>query len=248
MLIVGDSIAEYMGRTLETFCPGSQVYNVGKSGSTAEDWAKMSSDVVKDCKDTDWDEVYISIGGNDILDSGCSITANELYKTLDDAVTNIATKIAPGASTYLVPGYCIASGPASGGCATPDNMAAFSEVFEMMQKDGLSVEDQGINVVVTNSISECGGSESSFSDTKYFVDPIHMNDKGYCNVLTQTEVQDALSCGKTSFDCEKFELDLYGMGDKDCPITGLGDDNGANGNVLSTLLSITSFVFFYLIQ
>jgi hypothetical protein len=217
VLIVGDSIAEYMGRTLETFCPGSQVYNVGKSGSTAEGWTKISSDVVKDCKDTEWDQVYMSIGGNDVLDSGCSITAEELYETLDAAVTNIATNIAPGASTYLLTGYCIASGPASGGCATPEDMSAFSEVFEMMQKDGLSVQDQGINVVVLNSFTECGGSASSFSDDKYFADAIHLNDKGYCSVFTQPEVQDALHCGETSFDCETFELDLYGLNDKECP-------------------------------
>ena len=217
VLIVGDSIAQYMGTTLETLCPGSDVYNIGKSGSTADDWINISSDAVKDCEDTHWDKVYISLGGNDILHSGCSITVDELYDTLDNAVTNIAKNIAPGASTYLLTGYCIASSAASGGCSTPEDMSAFSEVFEKMQKDGLSVEEEGIDVVVLNSISECGGSTTSFSDDAYFADSIHLNAKGYCSVFSQSEVQDALSCGKTSFDCDGFAVTSYGLDEKECP-------------------------------
>ena len=75
----------------------------------------------------------------------------------------------------------------------------------------------------------CGGSASTFSNVIYFQDEIHLNSKGYCSVFTQPSLQETLSCGPTSFDCDNLDLDLYGF-DEMC------EENKANNFLCSPLI------------
>lgn len=230
VLIVGDSMGEFMGKTLETLCPGTTVYNGAIGGTTADDWAEATDDIISSCSLTTYDSVYIAVGGNDALNSGCSIGISELANKIDEAVSNIVRNIVPSASTFFLTGYCVPPGPVDGGCTSPSAMAVLTASLSLLQKDGFSVqEDDGINISIVDSFSACGGSASSFSDAMYFQDEIHLNSKGYCSVFTQPSLQEILSCGPTSFDCDTLDLDLYGF-DEMC------DENEANVFACSPLI------------
>jgi len=225
ILIVGDSMGEFMGKTLESICMGSEVHNAAIGGTTAEDWTEYTSDVLEGCAGGTWDLVYIAVGGNDLLQSGCALTADELSKKIVSAVTNIITNIAPKATKYLLTGYCMPSGNEGDernmACTKPSDYSALSEAFL-----GLDTKLPK-NVVVVDSITACGGSTSSFSDPAYFQDAIHLNNKGYCKVFTQPDVFSTLgACPKIFQNCDSPPFEITGLDEKcdDSPSSICTDD------------------------
>lgn len=229
VLLVGDSFSSFMGQTIKSFCSDVNVYNAGIGGTTATQWASFTSDELETCKDEQdmtYSSVLISVGGNDLLESGCSLSTTELRQVMEDAVLNVVTNVAPGATNYVMTGYCMPAAPeeeAGEGCNSPQAFAKLSEAF----KDINVSMPSGSILTVVDSFEVCGGSSTAFSDEKYFQDPIHLNAKGYCKVFTQDAVQTAMSCGTTTaIDCDSFETEIYGL-DENCL-----DDVPNNGNFL----------------
>ncbi len=200
ILAVGDSMAEFMGETLESFCGNSKVYNAGVGGTTAIQWASYSKDDIAACG-SDWDVVYISVGGNDFLESGCTMEANELKNRIDGAVSNIVQNIAPGATKYVLTGYCTPSAPEDdlidSDCNNPSNYEAMWTAIGSISADHIGLTPTS-SLEVYDSSFLCGGTANSFSNQDYFQDSIHLNTKGYCLVFSQPSVQSAMLCSKES--------------------------------------------------
>lgn len=208
VLLVGDSMSSYMGQTLESICAGTEVFNAGIGGTTAQEWASYSSNVVNSCGGGPWNVVYISVGGNDFLQSGCTISMSELIKNVENSVVNIVTNIAPGAEKYLMTGYCMPTA-STDGCGTPTD---FSSLSIAIQNISPSLPN-GVDFEVIESQNVCGGDASTFSNSLYFQDVIHLNSKGYCAIFTQPRVQNVLSCENASTDlqCETYTTPIYGL-------------------------------------
>lgn len=212
ILIVGDDVGESMGKTLESLCPGSEVQNAAIKGTTAVQWSTYTSDVLKECKNGDWDTVYISLGGNDLLETSCDTSdffkVLALMKKIVSGVENIIENIVPQADTYFLTGYCISKGF---GCEKPSDYMALANGIKNFS--GLLPD----NVEVIDSTFACGGSDTTFSDDSYFQDAaaINLNSKGYCKVFTQPDVQTYLTCGDAKPDCESLDFDIHGL-EKHC--------------------------------
>jgi len=216
ILLVGDSMASFMGHTLESFCQSAKVSNAGIGGTTAENWASFTANDIEQCQNNDWDSVYISVGGNDFLGSGCTMSTSELKSRMEGAIQNIVDNIAPGASTYLLTGYCMPFSSEEEGseqCGSPSDFMPLSEVTSMVSV----AMPAGSTLEVVNSVDICRGTSTSFSDEMFFQDPIHLNAKGYCKVFTQKSVQSALNCGSLPPEyyyndhCDELELKIYGL-------------------------------------
>jgi len=187
VLVVGDSMGKLMGTELiEMACIGSTVCNAAVSGTTAAQWATYDNKKVKNC-DGEWDVVYISVGGNDVLGSDCSIESDELAATIQAAVTNIMTFVAPGASTYLLTGYCIPHESVTSGCDVPSDSIAMSEALNQ-----IDTVDGSVDIIDSSFV--CGGSSTSYSDSGYFYDSHHLNLNGYIKVFTQADVLRSMNC------------------------------------------------------
>mmetsp|Transcript_36590 Transcript_36590/g.44168 ORF Transcript_36590/g.44168 Transcript_36590/m.44168 type:complete len:361 (+) Transcript_36590:70-1152(+) len=239
VLILGDSMGSFMGQTLESLCVGSEIQNAAIGGTTAVDWAEYDSSILDGCEGGNWDVVYISVGGNDVLNSGCSISGTELGEKVTSAVMNIMNNIAPNASKYLLTGYCIPRGnesrsKRSAECSEPSDYTAFQDFFLGEVPPTLPE-----SVKVVDSTTVCGGGNDSFSNPIYFQDAIHLNSKGYCEVFTQPDIQEHLSCEEgDTLDCPSLDFELYGFNkhcseDPDPPTTKCTDDptwkfNGTN--------------------
>eukprot|EP00978_Attheya_sp_CCMP212_P006949 scaffold16220_cov51-Attheya_sp.AAC.12 len=214
ILLVGDSMTAYMGNTLESFCEGAEAVNAGIAGSTAQQWTQYTAKDIKKCNSEDglWDIVYIAVGGNDLLQSGCRMSTDTLKGHMEDAITNIVYELAPGARKYVVTGYCMpftGLGSDSNLCSQPSEFIALSDAVT-----ALSVTmPSGSSLEIIDSMTACGSSSSSFSDKKLFNDPIHLNSKGYCKVFTQDDVQTALECSPQTeeIDCDSWNTKLYGL-------------------------------------
>ena len=251
ILMVGDSMAEFMGQALESFCANSKVYNAGIGGTTAQQWSSYSKDdLPSECGMGSWDVVYISVGGNDMLNSGCSMTSSELKDRIENAITNVVNNLAPGASKYVLTGYCMPSQPeedsnSAGGCNTPADFLAISDAFNDISSQSLGLSNSSL--VINDSISLCGGSKSSFSDFQYFQDSIHLNAKGYCNVFSQPSIQSGLLCDASEEETDCASLngnELYGL-EENC----YSDNAAGKIRVSCTLKFLTftsSLLFLYL--
>ena len=197
VLVVGDSMGEFSTNSIETWCSGAQVSNAAIGGTTAADWATFTSDQIDGCG-SNFDYVWISVGGNDLLGSdGCAATASDIQSVVSSAIQNIKTNIAPGAKKYLTTCYCQPHIPEEGSaCNTPEKVAPLCEGIKL-------ASDADADVTYVPSLSACGGSVTSFSNAGYFEDAIHLNKRGFCKFFTRSEIQTLFECNaQPTIDCE----------------------------------------------
>jgi lysophospholipase L1-like esterase len=245
ILAVGDSMTSYMGQILESFCVDTKVYNAGIGGTTAEQWASYTQDDIVGCG-SNWDVVYISVGGNDLLESGCTLNSIELKSRMENAVTNIVKNLAPGASRYIMTGYCMPSAAeesGDSGCSNPSDYAALSDAIRELSAESVGVPSTA-TLEVIDSFAVCGGSVSSFSNEAYFQDSVHLNAKGYCKVFSQPSVQTALTCNSANgHDCDSLDgAEIYGLEDN-CLSGGGGSGSGDSTTSSGALLKFSKMFF-----
>ena len=220
ILFLGDSMAEFMGESLlEEICGDSTVVNAGIGGTTAQQWAEYDVD---DYRSQEWDAVYISVGGNDFLGSGCFLGTDVLKSRIEAAIENIVWEIAPGASSYVVTGYCMPKAPLpipGDVCSKPSDILPLQQALAALSPN--LPEESKDKLTVIDSLEFCGGSVSSFSDPKFFMDTIHLNPRGYCEVFSQPSIQQSLLCDPNNkVDCDSLSAnysDMWWLEDgKDC--------------------------------
>ena len=59
------------------------------------------------------------------------------------------------------------------------------------------------NVEFVDATRVCGAPVGGLSEEQYFIDPIHLNPRGYCKLWTQPSMQTILGCGTESYDCSQ---------------------------------------------
>lgn len=208
VLVIGDSMGEFSGTALESFCKGITVKNAAAGGTTAVQWTSGDNlDAIESCGDSP-DFIWLSVGGNDHLEPQCAATASDLTAKITASINAVKQK-APGVP-ILMTGYCMPKGieGEGSGCDTPQK-------FENLRKAVADAAGADDSVTYVDSIAACGGSTSAWSASKYFQDAIHLNNKGYCKVLTQADVQTALGCEQATYDCENVPCMIPGL-DKHC--------------------------------
>ena len=112
----------------------------------------------------------------------CKIPQADLNTRMQKAVDAVR-KAAPNAKIVLT-GYCVPTKPECGG---PD--------MTKMQVAGAKMAADNSNLVYVDISTACGGSNSKTSDAQYFVDGIHLNQRGYCKAFSMEAVQTAFGCG-----------------------------------------------------
>lgn len=212
VLFLGDSNAKQIGTRLEDICEGAELTNAGVGGSTAEEWAKLPREMVSTCDEDQWDYVYISVGANDIDKSEtCNMSQQRTLEVLNhtvNAIHNIMNVIAPGAKTYFMTGYCLIPYPSDDhvGCESPSDLLGLGLDPDTILKPLITVPE-GSTFEIYDSTFVCGANETKWSDELYFRgDGVHLNNRGYCAVFSQPEIQDLLSCENAGVDlgCESL--------------------------------------------
>ena len=168
----------------------------------------------------------MSYGGNDLIGSGCSITAADLATKMANAIENTRTTLYPTATTYVLAGYC----QVYQNVDCPGGASDFSALDDALTS--LASTYANTNVKIFNHMTVCGGTSSSYSDGSYFQDAIHLNAKGYCTYFTQSDIATELQCGsQASIDCNSNPPSLCGIGDEEnaCSLSsGSSVCSGAN--------------------
>jgi len=238
ILILGDSMGEFSGTALQSFCKGSTVKNAGEGGTTAVQWATdayVNKIVSAACAAPAPDKIWLSVGGNDHLNTKCGATAADLAAKVTASIN--AVKLKAPSAMILLTGYC--SPPDAKECDAASKFTALDAALKLAADNG------GALVTYVGSIAACGGSLSSWSPKKYFQDSIHLNNRGYCKVFTQSGVQAALGCQNATYDCDKVSCDTPGLKDscnadatkKSCPECGVNCKKPPKKNKSGALVS-----------
>lgn len=201
ILMLGDSMVEFSGQALKSFCSGATVHNAGIGGTTAQQWADGLVDDVdaSSCGGTP-DYIWLSVGGNDALETGCTASKSTIKNAIIAAIN--AVKARYSNVPIVMTGYCMAS--SGGECP---NTGDYTNLMEAIPEAAQEVT----GVTIVDSTDACGGSISSWSTQGYFQDFIHLNNRGYCKVFTQSAVQSALGCGEKSYDCDAASCEITGL-------------------------------------
>ena len=217
---------ENIAPTKTYFFTNSTVQNAAIGGTTADQWATAGTDALNGCSTTiDYDVVYMSYGGNDLLNSGCSISGADLATKMANAIEHTRNTLYPSATSYVLAGYCQV--------AQNVDCPGGAEDFQALDValTSLATTYAGSNVKIFNHMTVCGGTSSSYSDASYFQDAIHLNAKGYCTYFTQSDMATQLQCGdQASIDCDSNPPTLNG---ETC---GLGVSSSSDSD--STILYI----------
>lgn len=219
ILVVGDSMGDFSGASFTDYCSGAIQINRAIGGTTALQWRNAASEDTDfaealnaaDTMDGD-DFVVMSLPANDFI-PGCTKTEatvqSELVATiqvLKTAITN--TGCSSSCPTIIMLGYVMPANEGGGdveGCAGP---ASFAPLMNAIQ--GACAAESVTYVPILDS---CGGTVSSYSPTTPCFgmpgpDNIHLNARGYCQAITLSTVQTALTCTARSYTCSDYPTDM----------------------------------------
>merc|ERR1719171_1892703 len=186
IMLAGDSHAEMSEMILQDVCGGSKVVNVGVSGSQAYEFAtgdmitggcidrpqRCTPDGVftseeSDEVSTDFTHMYLSLGGNDWLDNGCTASIQDGVSDSVRGAINEMLRAGPSGMKILMTGYSYASDEFDD--CTPGDLPLLMEAIENAVK---SCDDPS-RVEYIDVIGLFGGTPSKpFSNKKFYEDAI----------------------------------------------------------------------------
>ncbi len=208
LLILGDSWASASQDFLSHVCSplsfilgdaadtqGIKILNVqndAKAGSDAAQWA--SGEVArKSFEKSDFDYVWLSLGGNDFLDtSGCDM---EQKQEIAENVLSVISQIVDSSSNenikILYFGYGIPTADICGGGTTAARM---DEILHYI-RDSIGSSAFSSYVTLVEITSEFVTPQSApLSDAQWFYDSIHINEFGYFKLFSLQAVQEFFGC------------------------------------------------------
>mmetsp|Transcript_41153 Transcript_41153/g.80554 ORF Transcript_41153/g.80554 Transcript_41153/m.80554 type:complete len:361 (+) Transcript_41153:386-1468(+) len=176
---MGDSFASFSGYSLATFCKGQKVENLGIGGTTTDDW---TDDLIKEklgeLEGNSFEQLMLAIGGNDYLNSKCTLSKNILMQRVRDTIDRFLAIANPAEGLVLL-GYC-----------KPTKDFEECDTFAVKTlNQALAQAVNGRNAVFVDTAGACGGGSK-----KYMVDAIHPNNRGYCTLYQNEAAQTAFGC------------------------------------------------------
>lgn len=206
IIMLGDSGCEYACKDIERFCAGSTVVNKGVTGSTAAQWIRgycpsgcNFTEAFSPDYGSGYTHAWVSIGGNDYLDSGCMLKGADLTRRIQKFYDELRKYAPPGIKivqwSYVTPSESLPIGSCSHG---PDLMVPGASAVEEAAK-------ANPDVTYVDVKHATGSTPTTFSPKATHADNMHLNSKGYCKVFSSPKMQEALQCGKPT--CSPAECD-----------------------------------------
>eukprot|EP00493_Phyllostaurus_siculus_P021380 UN21707 len=176
------------------------MWNAGVSGSTAAQWAAKScgrgncnaqsilSDIAA-VPGIDITEVWLSVGGNDLFQEG--IPGLQGVSNSIEQIGAQIRSVVPDVKIFIL-GYSISGLPGGLDGIFPNDGVAMNLYDNLNEKlkSGAAEIDATYIETLENVLQGTG----VFGNPLLFVDAIHMNQAGYCNVWTQDAFQKYMEC------------------------------------------------------
>ena len=228
VLLTGDSFASFAGNTVPAFCNGVSATNKGIGGTTAAEWNDQAVQEVLREAPGRYTHILHSVGGNDFLNTGCTISKDALVRMIDASIKAVRRN-APSGAQIVMAGYTLPSN-ALEECSIYSPQAAASKMSAVLNGAVKQAAAQNSGVTFIDNVGQLvGGSSSSFSSSKYFVDATHLNARGYCKLWTTPSAQAAFGCAAATYDCSQGSQGVKvgsGNGSTSTPPKCTDDDAG----------------------
>lgn len=200
VLIIGDSWAEFAMSSLDSYCGGATSYNFGESGEVATAWVDGVPDDVQEAfsNGVAYDSVYFTIGGNDVLESGCTLPQEDVQNVVTDALSTVVRQVGDTVPIIMT-GYCSPTA-CQEECEQELDTTALYESLNV----GIGAACEATtSCTFVDAWRVCDfNSTTGFSSGVFHEDPIHTSDAGYCKVFELPDVQAAFNCdGEETIDC-----------------------------------------------
>jgi len=201
VLFIGDSWADNRDaeNVFENNCVGSVVVNEAIGGTTAAQWRNYEGgsylQAILDAN-TDAVSLWISLGGNDFLQSDCTDT--EVVANMRAVVAKV-TDVLPEAKILFIP---YARFPFPDTKYTPCTSAAFEQYGTDLQ----AIANEFAMATFVDTFYLFGGSSNVPSNAYYWRDDIHINEQGY-QLLWSDPVVKRVICPCISPDTEGCEIE-----------------------------------------
>ena len=198
VLMVGDSSGSFSGDLLAIHCSGANVTNACVAGSKASEWAQEQyfSNAVTEAirtasSSSPITHVWIGLGGNDVMDSCFSMT-----DSLEPVKQNIVTLLGKLRSVLPSNVVLFATGYAQPTPAYADQYqhCGYTPQHTKRLNDMWKEIAASHSVRFVDGIGAGQGSYTQWSDPAFFVDSIHMNERGYEKLWSKPELQTLLGC------------------------------------------------------
>jgi len=211
ILLIGDSNAQLSLNYLEKVCKGKKVNNLGISGSTALQWSQdergdlCAGSSIGACSAAEafspkygrgYTHLWISLGGNDFLDSMCTMPEEELQRRMNEVVKSARAAAGPDV-TIVMMGY-----PMPTAQVTESYCPDYKPSDTMVNREAKNACAADSNCrFVSTAFLDGARSYDEFSSGQLHADAIHLNAKGYCAMFTMKEVQEAFQCEPAEYTC-----------------------------------------------
>jgi len=200
---LGDSWVDYdnnYGTDLGTYCKGKDMWNAGVSGSTAAQWAAQSCgrgncnarsilSGIAAIPGIDITEVWLSVGGNDLFQQGI-FGLQGVANSIEQIGAQIRS-VVPDVKIFIL-GYSISGLPGGLDGIVPNDGAAMGLYDSLNEK--LKTGAAEIDATYIETLENVLQGNGVFGNPFLFVDAIHMNQAGYCNIWTQDAFQKYMEC------------------------------------------------------
>jgi lysophospholipase L1-like esterase len=211
ILLIGDSEAQLSLNYLEQVCKNKKVNNLGISGSTALQWSQnergglCAGSSIGACSAAEafspkhgkgYTHLWISLGGNDFLESTCTMPEEELQHRMNEVVRSARAAAGP-AVTIVMMGYPIPTAR-----VTESYCPGYKPSDRMVTREAKNACATDLNCrFVETAFVDGAGSYDEFSSGHLHADEIHLNAQGYCALFTMKEVQEAFQCEPAEYSC-----------------------------------------------
>lgn len=212
ILVLGDSWASLTGDFLGQVCGSSnnnndndnviprRIRNEAKSGSTAAEWASSTSTTSTRLVDLvakeSWDYVWLSVGGNDLLDAKCDATIiPQLAFDILTIIENIVENSMNPNIQILYFGYSIPSEDVCGDERTAIVFQANQEQIPSAIAASLYAEKVTLVDIANDFVTPAS---TPLSSSIYFADAIHLNELGYFQLFSKEPIQEFFGCHESS--------------------------------------------------
>jgi len=188
--ILGDSWAEFVRDfgTFDNACANRDIVNVGVGGETAS--GMIADNYQVEAIPASTQTAWLSIGGNDILNSGCQVSVQDLTSRIQAVIDRLLAKNSQ--IKVIVTGYSPPSKALPGLCTNALFQNYVDEVYQELATTNSEVEYIDIFELF-------GGDVNTPSSQTWYIDEIHLNGAGYVRLVDETQF-DELLCPPNGFD------------------------------------------------
>merc|ERR1719181_192866 len=200
VVLIGDSLSSYAKQTMDKYCRAGMSTNRGIGGATALQMLTQDKNskyyvpkAIKDKSGSCYEYVFVSLGGNDQMSTGCKETGVATVKSRITEVLKQINTLCPS-SQIIMTGYPTPTKDFSDCKNFPITSAGTRKILNAPVQAACEDAEK---CTYHDATDRFGSTDLKPSSGKYHVDTVHLNEDGYCRLWSTDLFKSAFKCTST---------------------------------------------------